>query len=1429
MVGFKSVWLLILSLVFFAACVPSSKQTECGSNEAFNSQLRQCVPIVQGPTAFININSYTPLYTSTRYKNDNTPVTLTVSVSNPYNQSYTLEWDINYNGVVDTIAGNQTSVSVIPSIYSGNIGSNIITAKVLSGGAVVDTHNFELVIQESPTPNFNTGTIFPADYNPTLFPDNTGQRFSLTERNNNATGLGDYRVFWTLSKNGVNVPAYAETDLLTNTSTAGTNVLYYGTSTTPKFDPSVLGVGSYVLRVRLQNNVSGDVTAEHQWNVVVQQPPLENISNTGLPAIGVTSTAYHAVDYTMNTGYNFTYTLPVPAAAQGRYCVTIDDADGTYDGDGFGVQVKWYLDGVGGDVCTKETTDVNGPQTLCLVGPDNCSGGAPFDTTNLKFFNTASTVTQNHTVVARVFDRAINKEYSATQVTAPPNAYPLAWTVVTKPQNQAPTVGFGTTNPTGCASSGSFGKTGCAVTQGTNFTVSFTVADDFYTPPAVATFDGNQFSYNVELRRNGIAISGTGCTKAFGVNVPAYGTQYTCTMVVPHYDSTGVINPTSGVYTVAATVIDSGSPILASQMTSQTLTWGLTIAESNPSALAVTAQGNNNATSYVGRDTPLPAIVLDPAGTNYATELQTIIFRPQVDDAERDNIKVKLSLCTSGGVACTTSTQVVAYTDFLRSAFTDPTQNPAIISGLNYLLPEDLLLQVNEDVNTTTERPVYFKVEVSDVPSVLTTPVKTDAKVFTAYVRNYNPAPTWSGAPNPALSAMATPSTYYDIVAGFPITLNPGVATDTSTIASESAVYYKWYISNDGATWNAIPRASDSVKNLIWTPDSGSTSPVYITACVGDRPGANAAVTTNPSQCVGNWIFNVKNSSKALSATGLTNMDTVASAVWKDTFNASVYYTAYVGTDDFIYVEKTVMNTTNDLDTTSFATIRFSALSGGGAASVIKDLSMTGTAEELYISYVASTNATPGSLIPRIRRIDKNFDNPTVNPPVLGSKENLSHGGKFGFAYTGYTISDTSSNVSSTADALNGTFRTVTFTTAPATGETVTINGYVFTASGTPTPANQICDTTACATGALAADNLADKINTSTDPLLQGLTASSGGGVVTIRGTLGADFIDWDGSISTVASIPVVQAGKLWIANSRWYLPIINTTTGTPNVVSLLSGPVGKHLQAAPLGLDDSTILATGRTLAFDNAIAASGEVIISRISGEALTAGEAFLHRFDGTTFAASAVAGTEQNPQKIFAGKTFQSVNLASTKAGNAFHYVMLQKKPADGGEWLIGRYGVNFLSGLEFFLTDRLATGATAALITNTSFLAPQLVSVVGAAEARVLFVGEAAGDYYPRIARINSSVIVNCGDCASLTTNEVSPTGAIGVSQYVVDVTLGRSGATAGENQNDSVFAVFNWNTGAAQVPYTGLIDVEAESIQSTSVDATNHFYRPAFVK
>lgn len=50
MVGLKTVWITIFGLFLLGACVPQTKQTECASNEAFNSTLRSCVSVASTET-----------------------------------------------------------------------------------------------------------------------------------------------------------------------------------------------------------------------------------------------------------------------------------------------------------------------------------------------------------------------------------------------------------------------------------------------------------------------------------------------------------------------------------------------------------------------------------------------------------------------------------------------------------------------------------------------------------------------------------------------------------------------------------------------------------------------------------------------------------------------------------------------------------------------------------------------------------------------------------------------------------------------------------------------------------------------------------------------------------------------------------------------------------------------------------------------------------------------------------------------------------------------------------------------------------------------------------------------------------------------------------------------------------------------------------
>src|SRR5690606_30455304 len=106
---------------------------------------------------------------------------------------------------------------------------------------------------------------------------------------------------------------------------------------------------------------------EQQWNVVVKQPDLSNVTVISSPSPGVTIKAHHDVPYNAYPGLSWVYDAPV---TQPNFCVTVDDRDGTYPGDGKSIHVRFYLDGIGGDICTKATLDSPGTQQVCLLDGD---------------------------------------------------------------------------------------------------------------------------------------------------------------------------------------------------------------------------------------------------------------------------------------------------------------------------------------------------------------------------------------------------------------------------------------------------------------------------------------------------------------------------------------------------------------------------------------------------------------------------------------------------------------------------------------------------------------------------------------------------------------------------------------------------------------------------------------------------------------------------------------------------------------------------------------------------------------------------------------------------------------------------------------------------------------------------------------------------
>ncbi len=1462
MVGLKTFWIVISSLFLLGACVPQTKQTECSSNEAFNASLRTCVPVVGGPSSFLTIDTYSPSFTQTRTKGDTTFLSFTVSVANPYNQSYSLSWEKVFNAAPESICSNSHTCTLIASLYE--VGIHIITAKVVAAnGTVVDTHSFELKITNLPKPSVNTTTITPATYAFDKLPTDPRVQFSFTIRNPSDSSFSmnasdNYRTNWSIIKNGSTI--YSETDTFSNFTNGGTNSAFLGTPPTPYFNPATIGVGSYIVRAVVQNDNPGEFVAESQWNINVRQPDLANVSSIGFPAPGVAVTSHNGVGYNEYPTLSWIYGTGSPPPKP-LFCVTVDDADGTYAGDGKSIQVRWYLNTTGAEICTKKTTDALGTgasQQICLVDAlTNCeNSGAPFDTNLLDLGNVAPTVTQVQKVTARLFDEATSYEFERADVLPTNGSYPVEWLVNVKPVNVAPTVTFGTINPTGCTTTSAFSRTGCQVDQGKSFTVSFSVADDFYS----ATTQEEEFQWDLRLRYNGTDITtnqtdddtlptavpvSTSCSKAFGATTPAYTTQWTCVLTVPHHIPTGPLNPASGTFQAVLTLSDSGSPVGGDDMVSPNLTWSFVVRERNLSGISLTPQSILAAESNI--QTGL-SVTLNPGDqSSFARELDTILFNMHVTDKEVDNLLYQVSLCTTNTLSCTTSapissngssTSPSSWVPFNRTIDT----NPLKVTGTLFQIPEDLLigrLSTKVDINRDTSHLVYFKVEVKDVMSTSggTAPsTVTDSEIYSVYVRNYNPAPVI----NTATAAPAVGSTTV-VYSGYQFTVDPGSVTDLSGPGSERDLKYQWYSRFTAGAWTAITGASDRI--LRYTPGNVSGT-IELQLCVGDNTAANPVAAPGVGTCSGTWYVTPKPYLYNQPATGSSSLGNEL-AVWFDdtntVTNTNVIYSAYVDQNLDVFVEKTVRDTSGNIVLTT-QTIQFEALESG-APSVVTNLSISGSANSVYVAYIASTSSAPNTMIPRIRRIDKSFD-------VAGRRKiNMPHPAPFGFNYAPYGISCSNAAACTiTPVDGDGSVATLVFATRLSTNDTITINGHVFTASDTPSAgANLICSSVSCASEVSAATNLADTINNSTAAALHGITAVSSGASVELYSQYDEDFIDFDGTMMSSISAPgIVVAsggmGRIFVSGGRWHLPMINSSLGgnEQNNVTVISGTADVHLRSGggvlAISAND-TLIEMGRTAAFDAKVNLSGELVIARISGELNNAGALSIFRYtlsgsDWVIFDITGGIATDRASQDILAGFAFQSVRLATNAVGNPFYYILAQEQVSSGSEYHIGRYNPNFDTAASFtenILTTKVSGTTSLDMITDTRLLVPDLISVPGMSEARIFFNSVGTGVVsYPRVARWRSDDAVTCGTCFSLIGGlEHRQTARIGLSQVVSDLTLGAVGAGAGENVNDVVFALFSSDLTATDTfkPQIGVLNMEPEAIRSTAVDASGLFQPP----
>ncbi len=1428
MVGFKSIWLL-LSLLIFAACVPQTKQTECASNEAFNATLRTCVPVMNGPSSFINIDSFLPTFSLTKYKNDTTPITLSVVISNPYAQTYTVEWERVYNGSPVAISpSTQTSYTFAPSLLASEVGTHIISVKIKdTTNNIVDSHSFELKINDNPKPVIQSATVTPPIYASAFTPLSSTQAFAFTVYNNGATMAGaGYRTDWKLYRSGLLInsetDSFPTSSPLGSLSTGGYNYPVYS------FNPSVLGLGSYVLIARV-TNTAAEVVAEQQWSATVAHPALSKVTNrdiyTSSPGTSwATSTiAYNGVAYTGSPTYNFipsTITTPV-AGAQGNYCVSVAAGTGTYSTDAYSVRVSYYLDG-SALVYSGLTTAVD--NQVCLTDATAASLSA------VVFSNTTSTTAQTHYLVARVVDEATGQEYTSTDLnSALLGTYPLTWNFDVRPQNKAPTAGFGTMTGITCSSTSSTTQSGCTVTSDTNFTVKVNLTDDdFYYPITVS--NEAHFDYSIRLYENSVNIQT--CTKA-SVGADTNGADgYDCVFNIKSYNGSGPIDLSTKAYTIQAEIIDNGSPISGTGATSNSLTWDI----------AMGAVTEFNSAPTIGATWS----VLTPVAEGSA-----ITFSVDITDAERDNHTYEIFYCPTALVlgACSSPTSLIPETTVTR------TTNAATVSvSTNYTFSEGFLLGLTGIGCDTVKRgiscAVNFLVKVKDVPNTATPSAVLISNSAASNITNTNPAPTLNTAYSvPAPSAITALTAFAFVGHPMSITNNPtSILTDTSTEPLEKDYRYQWFIKNNTSVtaWTEISGATGP--NLAWTPsiirDTNATTdnPLSIILCVEDQPASavssvniidSTCSTASPSP----WVVTVKdNFKKAFDLSTITapwastELATSAAvgqygtetAIWYDTplppFNgvtSSAVYVAMIGNDQKIHVKKSLLRALGGIDNIDDTHIvTFNAFATATVAE-IKDLSITGTSTELYVAYLASQTGSPGSFYPQVRRIDLTA--------TAGKGVPNNHPGKMGFDYNGLGFTNGCST-GCQATATSGV-STIQFSGGGfgITGSFIlnTPNGDFTVSFGTYDGVSTVCGT---CTDQLIATNLATIINNSTDPLLAGYSATtSGGDTVTIYGARSGDY--FDGTGWRIAD----RMGKIYVTGGSWYLPFINTSLGSSynDKLSVYYSPTpatGAVMNTSTVSILEPSgaagLASMDAAIKFDNYF--DGTNLRIAMVSKSGSAGK--LYKVNPTTYALS-------DMDNIFSGQALLDVKIAASSTN-----VFIGATTAVGSLTKLGVYDSNGLMLDEFQIDNPTNVDAS----TNTddyfnTLSISQYKIVPYGTEARLFAVSQGtplSGSYklyMARLRKVSSTWTLSCGDCqtASELGQNISPFVGLGVAPIRDNPSsayrLSTDGAIPNQGLKDVAFVSMGrlettvaLPTPSSCDPAIGVYNVEAESIGSSLI-------------
>lgn len=1015
--------LLLVMSAFLSACLPMQKETQCGSNEAFNATRRKCVPVVgSSTTSTVFIQSKVPENSYTASVNDS-GISHSVAVSDTYNYGYTVYWYEHYQSggsTVSTLAAiNTASYSFVPS--SKPAGDYILEAVLFDIDAQeqLDSVNWNIIVSALDNPTL----INPSPAVTAYSYENTSSSETLSVDINNPNSLtGVYYVY----VDGVQQGSYGN---YTGTQTVSVGI-----------DPSSMTNGIHSVEVKIQETVSSTIALDqYVWAINIVDPdlPIINVANSTPPFVE---------SITVVDGVNFTSSgwLQDDGTALTNLCIQVDnyDKDPTLDagagsdaGADSDINVVFFISGnsIGNgkrDTASDGTAGI-GANTFCL------------SSTNLDDASNYLNLSNPDVAESKSINVVTYRAGTTTVVES------FSWNVVVRPKNIRPVIsidGSNTSSALGCVATSSVYYTGCTITQSVNesqdtspVTYGAGAESTFYNDDTNDVDNNGVFAINIDYdpdildegdykvffqikKTTDASYQDIDQTSSYTYADCSYDENDTATSIdansklecklrMDAFNDNGPLAP--GDYILTAYLQDFGDGDGDGAATPDGLGWGVTPKDSNLVTWELTVveyqssgtieigayddaadsqedswlQTGNDCTNASG-EIPLNGAI-NEAGSYYLCVA--------VKDVERDNYNISVEMENNylgGGYSTVVALNLQTRTD----------HNEYTIYQKQITIPEWAV---------TTTGASSMKVTVQDNPDSASTPICTTCDTTTqtfafTNIVNVNPAPTFDDYDSANPAAHHIDLNGHKVFAGMPFVIqssadtastgNADVAyTDTSQTDGKN-VSWKWVVTIDGGmTWSDIDGATgtnNSLPSLIWTPDLDipTNTTVTLRLCLTDDGTGNEYTSDNcTSDAAGagsvkgqyrDWMDIEVHPNQMISASSLATPSSGNDvSQWYDVTNEKLYLVYTTGTN--IYVEKLGYNATSgaleSIHKISFPTEDEDNSTTGYTSTAAYSVSIDGVdGEAIMISYglVELVSNSPQF---RVRRIDISQDRLNFN------------------------------------------------------------------------------------------------------------------------------------------------------------------------------------------------------------------------------------------------------------------------------------------------------------------------------------------------------------------------------------------------------------------------------------------------------------------